>query len=168
MEFEFILPLVTVVFSIISLILGGKSLSREKRNKLKQLELMEKAFDYSARKVDRKKDMTKEELEAEQRILKSIRDKMDRVKVELEKEIYEKNNQPEKKVNKKSNQSGKIEKAVITYIVPAIAALALVGLYIYLWVTHGSDPNYSTPEALNSTMSVVVGYLFGATAASNT
>ncbi|WP_286694673.1 hypothetical protein [Spongiibacter sp. UBA1325] len=151
MDFEFILPLLGTLLSLVSLYLGTKNLSAEKQ--IKEIDdIRQKLADHES-KI--RKHMSEEEA------AKFI-NKFDELKAKL----YE----IEKIENKENRrkESGKVEKAVITYIVPAMAALGLVGLYIYLWIIHGDDPNYSTPEALNSIMSVVVGYLFGATAASNT
>jgi len=150
MELEFILPTLTVIFSIISIVLGRRNIARKENDNIERMESLEK--ELLENKSMLKEKMTEEEFQ-------EFFDKVEATK----KSVYS-----VRKTKQSNKQSGKIDKAVITYIVPAIAALALVGLYIYLWVTHGENPNYTTPEALNSTMSVVVGYLFGATAASNT
>lgn len=68
-----------------------------------------------------------------------------------------------KHVNK---QRGSTTKNFLVYIVPGVVALALVGLYVYLRMTNGDDPEYVVPEDLSSLMTVIVGYLFGAGAAS--
>ena len=184
MEFELILPVLTVVFSIISLVLGSRNLS-SKKSYLKNRERLDKEImateaklkeikifayeDFLENKEAFEEAFNEEELEE---FIKTLK-KTSELKAKLD--SYINTSELKSKVNSFDNtssvskkESGKIDKAVITYIVPAIAALALVGLYIFLWVTHGDNPDYSTPEALNSIMSVVVGYLFGATAASNT
>jgi hypothetical protein len=63
-------------------------------------------------------------------------------------------------------QGGFVVKDFLVYVVPGLVALVLVGLYAYLRMANAEDPSYTTPEDLNSLMTVVVGYLFGAGAAS--
>lgn len=67
---------------------------------------------------------------------------------------------------KKNSEAGSATKNFLVYIVPGIVALGLVGLYIYLRATNADNANYIMPEDLSTTMTVLVGYLFGAGAAS--
>lgn len=68
--------------------------------------------------------------------------------------------------DKAKRKSGHITKYFLIYIVPGVVALALVGLYIYLRATNAANPDFIMPDDLTSTMTVVMGYLFGAGAAS--
>ena len=67
---------------------------------------------------------------------------------------------------KKNRETGNATKNFLVYIVPGVVALGLVGLYIYLRASNADNANYVMPEDLSTTMTVLVGYLFGAGAAS--
>lgn len=151
MELEVLLPLLGTVLSVVGLYIGIKK--HDLNTRLDEVERELEDIHNNLLSSENKKYLSESQIVEINKDYNNFRKHIENFK--------------KAKSQLSNKQSGKIDKAVLTFVIPSIAALSLVGLYIYLWVLHGDNPDYSTPEALNSVMSMVVGYLFGATTAGN-
>ncbi|MEZ5491906.1 MAG: hypothetical protein R3F50_16575 [Gammaproteobacteria bacterium] len=79
---------------------------------------------------------------------------------------YEKEGKISPESMKNNKQAGYAAKEIFIYIVPGAIALMLVFLFTYLVVTNSENPDYSIPEVLTNLLTMIVGYFFGAAAAS--
>ena len=59
------------------------------------------------------------------------------------------------------DEAGALDREFLTFVVPAIIAIAITFTVIYLLVAHQADPNYSVPEELKSALGIILGYYFG-------
>lgn len=59
-------------------------------------------------------------------------------------------------------EKGSSTKNFLVYIVPGVVALAVTGVYLYLIAMNQNNPDYIAPGQLTNTMTVLLGYLFGA------
>ncbi|MGB4075234.1 hypothetical protein [Pseudomonas sp.] len=143
MDYEIIISILAALSGITSLIIGiKKTKSETESNSYKHL-----ISELEKNEVQLKEALSEEEFN---KIISTLS--------EIE--------TSENKINLHNKQSGSITKNFLVYIVPGIVALGLVGLYIFLRFSNASNPEYVLPEDLSTLMTVVVGYLFGAGAAS--
>jgi hypothetical protein len=144
MYLEFIIPVLTAVAGVFGIITGIRK--TKSTSSLSQLKI---EIDDSRPELE--KVLSKEEIESFVSKIESV-------------EVQQKAQQKVQVASHK--QGGGATKNFLVYIVPGVVALALVGLYIYLHATNAGNSAYKTPEDLSSLMTVVIGYLFGAGAAS--
>ncbi|MBK1853224.1 hypothetical protein FE845_17900 [Marinobacter sp. 1-4A] len=142
MDIEFILPLMTAIAGILGIISGIRKTKSEREDSIEHLRL-----EIEENMEELEKVLSKDELEDLVLRVRSI----------------EKNKVTDTPLRK---EHGNVTKNFLVYIVPGMIALGLVGLYIFLRASNAGDTEYSTPEDLNNLMTIVVGYLFGAGAAS--
>ncbi|MFG0381992.1 hypothetical protein ACF8C6_13705 [Pseudomonas sp. zbq_18] len=143
MDYEILISILAALSGITSLIIGFKKTKSESEANEYKVLLSE---------LEKNEEQLKEALSEE----------------EFEKIIATINKIDTKNLNEVAHnkQSGSATKNFLVYIVPGILALGLAGLYIYLRFSHAGNPDYVLPEDLSTLMTIIVGYLFGASAAS--
>ena len=142
MSIELLLPIATAVAGTLGIFMGYKNAKQgfeEIKSDIKKL----------SSKIRESKD--------------SGGDNIDEKEIE---ELISELRELEKQNQLKSKEAGFASKVFLVYIVPGVTALVLVALYCYMQVVNIDDPTYTIPENLSSLMTVIVGYLFGAGAAS--
>jgi hypothetical protein len=61
----------------------------------------------------------------------------------------------------RSPESGAVVLDLLLLVIPGIIALLFAGTFIYLLLQHQGNPEYSTPQELQSALTTIIGYYFG-------